>query len=763
MDRTHDDTVRASIAVRGAVQGVGFRPFVYRLAASLRLAGWVRNSAAGVSIEVEGEESAVRAFLLRLESEKPPLASIHSLESRLLDPVGLGPFAILASDEAGEKSAIVLPDVATCPDCLREIFDPNDRRFLYPFTNCTNCGPRYTIILELPYDRARTTMRGFPLCDACRREYEDPLDRRFHAEPNACPVCGPSLSLLDGAGALLARREGALGRAAEAIAAGRIVALRGLGGFHLLVDARDERAVLRLRERKRREEKPLALMVPSLDAAERLAEISAAEARLLRSPEAPVVLLRRKTDAEVAPSVAPRNPTLGLMLPYTALHHILLRRLGFPIVATSGNFSDEPICFETEDALARLGAVADLFLVHDRPIARQVDDSVARVVLDRELVLRRARGYAPLPMRLSGPVPDLLAVGAHMKSAIALASGDQAFLGPHVGDLEAPETREAFLRSIAALADLRGIVPSRVVCDLHPDYASTRHAESLGIPIDRVQHHHAHILSCMTENELSGPALGVAWDGTGYGSDGSVWGGEFLVVEGARFRRVGSLRPFRLPGGEAAAREPRRSAFGLLHEIFGTGLGARNDLPCVRAFRAAERPVLSRMLERGASSPWTTSAGRLFDAVASLADLRQTMNFEGQAAMELEFALSGFETDDAYPYRLGEQRGRIVVDWEPLVRAILSDAAAGSGPGPISARFHNALAGAIAAVAREVGERAVVLSGGCWQNAYLLTRTVRALEEAGFRAYRHQRIPPNDGGIALGQAAAVASKQAEEG
>jgi hydrogenase maturation protein HypF len=450
------------------------------------------------------------------------------------------------------------------------------------------------------------------------------------------------------------------------------------------------------------------------------------------------------------------------MLPYTALHHILLCDLGFPIVATSGNLSDEPICFDEKEALSRLGGVADLFLVHDRPIERQVDDSVARVVLGRELVIRRARGYAPLPFRLKDPVRDLLAVGAHLKNAVAVARGTQVFLGPHVGDLDTAESREAFLGSIRTLADLQEIVPERVACDLHPDYVSTAHAESLGLPLVRVQHHHAHILACMAENEISGKALGVAWDGTGYGTDGSVWGGEFLLVAESGYRRVGSLRSFRLPGGEAAVREPRRSAFGLLYEMLGEGVLEREDLPPVRDFTSGERTLLARMLARGTLSPLTTSAGRLFDAVASILGIRQRMSFEGQAAMELEYSLPRVPPEEAYPFRLAESDDRLLVDWEPIVRAILEDAASGRETGEISARFHNALAEGITAAARAIGEEAVVLSGGCWQNAYLLTRTVRLLRASGHRPYWHQRVPPNDGGIALGQAAAALGAVREE-
>ncbi len=748
--------VRVSVTIRGAVQGVGFRPFVFRLAGECGLGGAVRNSPGGVFIEAEGEERAVRDFLLRLESEKPPLAFILSLESRFLDPVGSDRFVIGPSDESGEKSAIVLPDVATCADCLREIFDPADRRHLYPFTNCTNCGPRFSIIESLPYDRSRTTMKGFVQCERCLAEYEDPSDRRFHAQPNACPECGPRLELWDGEGRPLAAAHAALLGGAEAIGEGKIVALKGLGGFHLVVDARNEEAVARLRERKGREEKPLAVMAPSIESAREICRVSGAEERLLRSPESPIVLLKKDAARAVAPSVAPGNPNLGVLLPYTPLHHILLHELGRPIVATSGNLSDEPICIDEREAVDRLRAVADIFLVHDRPIRRHVDDSIARVVLGRELVLRRARGYAPLPIMLRKEVPETLAVGAHLKSAVAVARGREVFVGQHIGDLETRESLEAFRRSIRSLSELHGIRPRLVACDLHPEYFSTRFAEETGLPLVRVQHHHAHVLSCMAENELEGPVLGVAWDGTGYGTDGSVWGGEFLHLKGGGFRRAGRIRPFRLPGGEAAVREPRRSAAGVLYEIFGDSLFEREELPVNSAFTAEERAVVRRMLSRALNAPVTSSAGRLFDAVASLARIRQKMSFEGQAAMELEFALAGVETDDRYSITLADsESGPFLVDWEPLIRGILADVSAGVEPGVISARFHNALAAVIVEAAERVGEERVVLSGGCFQNEYLLRNSVLRLRSGGFRPYWHQRVPPNDGGIALGQAAAA--------
>ncbi len=760
----NEERVRLRLRLRGAVQGVGFRPFVYRLATELRLSGWVMNSPQGVLIEVEGDKQRLDGFLLRVERERPPRASIQSLESSFLDATGLTGFSIRDSDGSGATTAVVLPDIATCPDCLCEVFDPADRRYLYPFTNCTNCGPRFTIITALPYDRPNTTMARFSMCDPCRREYEDPENRRFHAQPNACPSCGPHLELWDGAGKVLSTHHEALLKAAGLIRSGRILALKGLGGFHLLVDARNHAAVLRLRERKHREEKPLALMMPSFESAKAYCQVSDLEARLLSSPECPIVLLERRSDPSlepIAPEVAPRNPFLGVMLPYTPLHHILLRELDFPVVATSGNLSDEPICTDELEALERLGGVADCFLVHDRPIARHVDDSVARILLGRELILRRARGYAPLPIHLAQPLPPLLAVGAHLKNAVAASVGPEVFVSQHIGDLETTQAFDAFRSVIAGLATLYDLHSTAVAADAHPDYLSTSFALRAGLPVIRVQHHYAHVLSCMAENGLEGPCLGVAWDGTGYGLDGTVWGGEFLRPAAATFQRVAHLRTFRLPGGEQAIKEPRRAAIGLLYELFGDALFTGEEFAPVRAFSPRERRVLQGILARQINAPRTSAAGRLFDAVAAILGLHLGPQFEGQAAMELEWARAGFETDEAYPVRISAEPSTLVLDWEPLVWEVLADARSNMPVARIAARFHNALVEGILAVAEQVGEERVVLTGGCFQNRYLTERAVARLRAEGFRPYWHQRIPPNDGGIALGQIVA-ASRAMEE-
>ncbi len=754
---------RLRATIRGMVQGVGFRPFVFRLATELALTGFVQNTPQGVIVEVEGARAALDSLLLRLGAEKPPHAFIQSLEPVFLEPAGeWASFEIRESDACGATLAIVPPDIATCPDCLAEMADPAMRRFGYAFTNCTNCGPRYTIIEGLPYDRPATAMRGFPLCADCAAEYHDPSDRRFHAQPVACPACGPRL-WFEAEGA----RAGGdpLEAAAGLIRAGRVVAMKGLGGFLLLCDARSEDAVRRLRERKHREEKPFAVLFPGVESARGVCHISPAEERLLLSAESPIVLLVRRAEAAcLAAAVAPGNPRVGAMLPSSPLHHLLMGRLGFPVVATSGNLSDEPICTDNDTARGRLSGVADGFLMHDRPVVRAVDDSVVRVAMGREMVMRRARGYAPLPVRASGALPCILAVGAHLKNTVALSIGDNVFTSQHIGDLDTAPAFDAFRRTVDDLVRLLGASPVAVACDLHPDYLSTRHAHTLGLPVIPVQHHHAHIAACMGENELEGEVLGVSWDGTGYGGDGTVWGGEFLLATAGGFRRAASLRPFRLPGGEAAVREPRRSALGLLHAAFGAEAFAMGDILPLRDLGAVALGLLRQAIDRGVNCPVTTSAGRLFDAVAALLGLRQVTAYEGQSAMMLEFAAAGSSDRGVFPFALlpggdgGPAHGpQVVVDWQPALEAILQGVSAGEAAGDLAARFHRTLAAAIVAVARKFEVPRVVLSGGCFQNRLLLELAVDGLREAGFSPFWHQRIPPNDGGIAPGQVFAAAA------
>jgi hydrogenase maturation protein HypF len=749
------EPLRAKITVHGAVQGVGFRPFVYRLATELRLCGWVLNSSQGVFIEVEGPLDLVQPFLARLEKEKPPLAIIQSLESSFLDVAGYQGFEIRYSDHTGPKTALILPDIAICADCLREIFDPANRRYRYPFTNCTNCGPRFSIIEELPYDRPNTSMRRFKQCPECEAEYHDPLNRRFHAQPNACSKCGPHLELWDSSRNVLASDDAALVKAAELITQGKVVALKGIGGFQLICTAREDEVVIRLRQRKRREGKPFAVMYVALEQVSRDCVVSGLEERLLRSPESPIVLLMRQPEeSTIAPTVAPGSRTLGVMLPYTPLHQLLMRELGFPVVATSGNLANEPICIDEIEALDRLKDIADFFLVHDRPIVRHVDDSIARIVCNREMVLRRARGYAPLPVRMKEPLPSVLAVGAHLKNTVALNVGRDVFISQHIGDLETTMALAAFHRTVADLPKLYDTQPELVACDLHPDYISTKYAIGTHRTVERVQHHWAHVLACMTENELDPPVLGVSWDGTGYGTDGTIWGGEFLVPDEDSFQRVAYFRQFRLPGGEMAVKEPRRTALAILFEIWGQDGLEDEGLAPVAQFSKTERGLIRQMLAKGISAPVTSSAGRLFDAVASLLGIRQVVTFEGQAAMELESVI-GSEVTEVYPFKLSNAVPQIV-DWAPMISEILIDLQRGISPGVISAKFHNTLADIVVEVARQVVTPKIVLTGGCFQNRYLLERAVQRLSQAGFKPYWHQRVPANDGGIALGQIAAAA-------
>lgn len=759
---------RLRTLIGGAVQGVGFRPFVYRLARELGLPGTVRNDLRGVVVEVEGVPELLRQFLVRLSAEAPTGSRIESCESVWLDPCGMSGFTILESETGTAVEAWIRPDSATCAECLTEIFDETNRRWRYPFTNCTHCGPRYTLIERLPYDRPNTSMKRFSMCPECEREYRDPENRRFHAQPNACPTCGPQLALWNGGGAVLAERDLAIVRAGEAVRSGLIVAVKGLGGFHLLTRADDAEAVRRLRERKRRSEKPLAVMFPSLEAVRTSCRCSAAEARLLQSPEAPIVLLDRRPTrvkastlkGEVAENVAPGQATLGVLLPYTPIHHLLLRDLGLVVVATSGNLSDEPICTDEHEARERLQGIADLFLVHDRPIVRAVDDSVVRVVAGREMVLRRARGFAPLPVRVAGgdepDDPVVLGVGAHLKNSVALGSGRDIFVSQHVGDLNTVEAYDAFRRVIDDLQTLYDLRARTIAADAHPDYLSTRYARESGCPVETVQHHLAHVAAVVAENEIEDPVLGVSWDGTGLGEDRTLWGGEFLWVHGAEWRRVGHLRAFPLPGGDLAAREPRRSALGLAIAWCPEGWADSDLVRLMRdAFSAQELRLLSSIVQSGINAPMTSSVGRLFDGVASLLGVRQRCAFEGQAAMELEAIADrtvGFP--EAYPTVVGASpvaRGVVQVDWGVWMDAMMRDRLAGVPVDAVAARFHASLVEAVVEIARRVGERAVVLGGGCFQNRRLLEGCVERLTAEGHRVYWPQRVPPNDGGLSVGQ------------
>lgn len=766
--------MRLRMLVAGTVQGVGFRPFAYRLARRLGLDGWVANTTEGLLVEAEGTKENVDAFAERLIDEAPDSSRIERVARQTIPATGERGFHIRTSLAGGLRRPTVPSDLAICADCSRELSDPRDRRFRYPFLTCTRCGPRFSILTDLPYDRSRTTLNRFPLCTACLGEYQDPADRRFHAEALACPSCGPRVVLWDARGRVLAEDDGALAQACQIVANGLVLAVKGLGGFQLWADARSETAVRRLRDRKRRPHKPLAVLFPSLKAVQDACVVSSEESALLTSPQAPIVLLRRRPSCGLAAAVAPGNAFVGAMLPYSPLHVLLATGLGGPAVATSGNRSDEPIAIEEEDALARLGDIADAYLVHDRPIARPVDDSVVRMMKTGLVILRRARGYVPSPVALPeelrrrrNPV-SILAVGGHLKNTIALAAGDQVTVSQHLGDLSTPEASAAFRQAIDDLTRLLEVKPAAIACDLHPDYRSTRYAqelaERLAVPLISVQHHHAHIAACMAEHNLGGEALGVAWDGSGYGPDGTVWGGEFLVAGYRSFRRCARWRPFRLPGGEAAVREPRRSALAVLWDTFG-----EEAINLVRGFeQLGQAQAVASLLRRRVQAPLTSSMGRFFDAVASMLGFCQVASFEGQAAMAVEHAaLEAWErgaNETGYPVEVRKDPERPdmrEMDWRPMVRAIQEDLRTGIAPALIAVRVHLALADTVHRVAQRAGLPRVVLSGGCFQNGLLVELIRGRLAGAGFDVFTHRAVPPNDGGLSLGQAAVACARFAQ--
>ena len=764
-----DSPRRLHIEIGGAVQGVGFRPFVYRTATRLGLSGWIRNSAAGVICEVEAcsdaeiRGDALERFLDIIRRQCPPSASIHDIACTAIEPTGSAHFEILTSCGEGPVQVLALPDIATCPDCRDDIFDPGGRRYLYPFTNCTNCGPRYSIIARLPYDRANTAMTGFAMCSACRLEYADPLNRRFHAQPNCCPDCGPQLALWDRKGRTIATKHEALLHAAAMIRDGKIVAVKGLGGFLLFADARNGEAVHALRQRKHRPDKPFAIMCTDIAAVDAHCHISAQEAGLLESPQSPIVLLARRSPKEdpVCDEVAPGNPNLGVLLPYTPLHHILMRELEFPVIATSGNLSNEPLAHDNQEALSRLGSIADFFLVHDRPILAPVDDSVVRVMGGAPMILRRARGYSPYPLRLGDTAepeePVILGVGGHLANTVCLLKAGSAFIGPHIGDLETPEALDAFERSIDRLHDLNEVAPGVIACDLHADYRSSHYARKTGLPSVRVQHHVAHVAACMAEHGLEDTVLGVAWDGAGLGDDGTLWGGEFFRLKPGRYRRIAHLHPFRLPGGEAAIREPRRAAIGVLWALDGGLKPERAGLAPITDLTDEERRIFSGLLSRGVNAPATSGAGRLFDAAAALTGLRLRASYQGQAAAELEWAINGLETDQIYPFELAPQTGQAadspwIVDWRPMMRGLLADLSVAMPVPMIATKFHNSLVEMIASVVEWQRIDRVVFGGGCFQNKYLTERMTHRMLAMGVTPFFPRSVPPNDGGISLGQA-----------
>ena len=750
--------IRTLVQVEGVVQGVGFRPFVYSLATRLGLAGHVGNDSAGVFIEVEGPPRRVLDFLASLEHDAPPLARIETVRTTALAPGSGAGFSIVASEPGGRHQALISADRATCADCLAELADPADRRFGYPFINCTNCGPRFTIVRDVPYDRPLTTMAGFDLCAACAAEYSDPADRRFHAQPVCCPACGPRLRLLD---ALGSERDGdPVVAAAALLAEGKVLAVKGLGGYHLAVDAASEAAAAALRQRKHREDKPFALMVADIEAAARLCEIDETAASLLASGRRPIVLLPRRAGAPVARAVAPGSRQLGVMLPYTPLHHLLLSELGRPMVLTSGNTSDEPITYDDGDALSRLAGIADFFCVHDRPIHTRADDSVVRGFRGREMTMRRSRGYAPEPIRLRAPFPrPVLGCGAELKNTFCLGKDDHAFVSHHIGDLENYETFRSFTEGIAHFRRLFAVTPQVVAHDLHPEYLSTKYAlDCDDVSLVAVQHHHAHIASCLADNGEDGPVIGVAFDGTGYGTDGTIWGGEFLIAGLSDFSRAGFLAPVPLPGGAAAIRQPWRMAAAYLSAAYPEGPPGSLDVR--RRNRGRWDDVLA-VARSGVNSPLTSSAGRLFDAAASILGVRDAINYEGQAAVELEQLADPTPSLGGYPAGI-EEGDQLRVAGADLIRAVAEDVRLGVPAAIVAGRFHGGVADAIArtcAILRSrTGLGVVALSGGVFQNLLLLDRTVSRLERSGFRVLVHARVPPNDGGISLGQAAVAAAR-----
>ena len=755
--------VRKAIEIAGIVQGVGFRPYIYRLANETKLTGFITNTEAGVSIEVEGPPEAIAIFLSRLPKEVPPLARITNIAVTDHPSNHDEEFRILPSRAGERRRALISPDVAICEDCRRELFDPTDRRFRYPFINCTNCGPRYTIVRDIPYDRAKTSMAVFPLCPNCQREYDDPLDRRFHAQPNACWNCGPRVELWDGEGRRLESPD-PIARTVELLAAGEIVAVKGLGGFHLAVDALNEAAVARLRERKRRVEKPFAVMVANLDRVEEFCWLDEISRNLLQTAPHPIVLLQKKQPQRIAASVAPFNRDLGVFLPYTPLHYLLFAEKHFSaLVMTSGNISEEPIAIDNREAVSRLRDIAEYFLVHNREILLRCDDSVVRVEGRRPRQVRRSRGYVPAPVFLQEELPPVLAVGGELKNTVCLTRGREAFLSQHIGDLENLESYRFFESTVAGLERILVVEPKLLAYDLHPDYFSTRWALAKeGMDRVGVQHHHAHIASCMAENHLEGSVIGLALDGTGYGLDGNVWGGEVLVADYRDFQRLTHLDYVSMPGGAAAIVEPRRMAISYLFHHFGRDFWGL-DIPFTRRLERPRTETLLRLVERGVNSPLTSSCGRLFDAVAALAGVREQVNYEAQAAIELEAALEGVSEDWRYPFAIRDASGGWVIDTRPLFLALVQDLREGVPAGVISRRFHlglvDVLVRAAELVRRRTGLARVCLSGGSYQNTFLLEHTSTHLEAEGFQVFTHAEVPCGDGGLSLGQALVAAHRR----
>ena len=745
------------ISVRGVVQGVGFRPFIYRLAQQYDLKGWVRNTSGNVEVEVEGDEAKINNFLKDLESKAPPMSRIEDIKVSFAAPKGYSDFRIEESLSRQGQYQLVSPDIATCPDCKQEILSSADRRFRYAFTNCTNCGPRFTIIEDIPYDRPKTTMRSFKMCPQCQREYDNPLDRRFHAQPNACPVCGPKLELVDSEGRTV-ECEDVINTVSRQLKDGKILAVKGLGGFQLACDATNDGAVRLLRERKRRPSKPLAVMLATIEDVEKHCIISSEERELLESPHAPIVLLHWKEESNITKTVAPRLKYLGVMLPYTPLHNLLLKEVGLPLVMTSGNLSEEPIAKDNDEALIRLKDIADYFLWHNRDIYARYDYSVYMFEESKARALRRARGYAPYPIFLPFKSKQILACGAEDKNTFCLTKDEHAFLSQHIGDMENEETLEHFENTIELYKKLFRVEPEIIAYDLHPEYLATKYALELGAKEDLmlvpIQHHHAHIASCMVENSVKDPVIGVAFDGTGYGSDGTIWGGEFIIADYRDFKRVGRFDYVPLVGGAAAIKKPYRMALSYLYTLFGEDFSLEG-LP-LAVVDPDEFSVIKQQLNKTINSPPTSSAGRLFDAVSALVGVRGEIDYEAQAAIELEMLAADDVKAEAYPFVIKSEEGITVVKLDELWSALVSDVKDRVPVPMISLKFHKTVAGITAKmcqlVSKEAGIKRVALSGGVFQNRLLLKLTTAALQKEGLDVFTHRLVPPNDGGVSLGQA-----------
>ncbi len=746
------------IYIEGIVQGVGFRPFIFKLANEFNLKGYIYNDTNGVYIEVEGEDEDIDKFIKAIPEKAPPLSLIEKITWEHTEVKGYKEFFIEKSKGGEEKFVLISPDVSTCDDCLRELFDPRDRRFKYPFINCTNCGPRFTIIIDVPYDRAKTTMSVFKMCDECESEYHDPSNRRFHAQPNACPICGPSIKLFDN-NLKEIKCDDVIKETAKILRDGYIVAIKGLGGYHLACDALNEKAVEELRRRKMRIEKPFAIMLPGIEWLDKICVYSDDELKLLTSIQRPIVLIKKKENSPIAEQVAPRNSYLGVMLPYTPLHHLLLREVNIPLVMTSGNLTEEPIAYKDDDAFERLKNIADYFLIHNREIHIRCDDSVSAVIAGKPTVIRRSRGYVPYPIRIPFEAKrHVLAVGGHLKNTFCFLKGRYAFLSHHIGDLENWATLESFIEGIEHFKKLFDLKPEVLAYDLHPEYLSTKYALELDIPNKvPVQHHHAHIVSCMAENNLTGPVIGVAFDGTGYGTDGKIWGGEFIVANFLSFERFAHFEYVPLPGGELAIKEPWRMAVSYLYHVYKDDL-LNIEIPFLKNLfdeQANRVKILLQMLEKGINSPMTSAVGRIFDAVSAMCEVRLKVNYEAQAAMEFQM-LADESEENSYSFELLDDSKPWRISLKSGIKEIVSDILDNISIQKISGKFHNTISNVICYVAdrmrRETGINKVVLSGGVFQNALLTEKTVLKLVKLNFEVYLHSKVPPNDGGLSLGQA-----------